>query len=356
MAAVGLTDPFDTDPQLLASLTIVVPTYERPEALARMLAYYAALPVQLLVVDGSAQPANLAAMQSLPAGLRYVHRPVPIEERIRWAVQQCDTEFAMFSCDDEYYLEDGLRAALAQLRAVPMLSAAAGRCAAFVCNDQGLQLGTYYNFLKGFSERSDLASQRVRTAAAHSPLLSGFYYSVCRTSAFRPAALAAFAQRFSCPYVQEVMFTLGLFMQGGMQTVPQLMWLRNLQAPPVSHAQWNRKLDLSAWYGAPDHADEVAQLHSLAHALYQSCLAADEVAEPLDAIFRQLVDFDARQVAGQGESQKAYPFALSAFLIMSRQFGLPVDAQSLHRVDALETAAQLAANQMAQLKARITVW
>ncbi len=344
------------DASLLADLTIVVPTYNRPDALARLLAYCAPLPVQLVVVDGSAEPAVLPSLTGLACRLRYFHQPVSIDQRIRFAVELCDTPFSMFSCDDEYYLAQGLAAALLRLRAEPSLSAVAGRCAAFVCNDQGLQLGTYYNFLKGFGARQVLTSDRVRTAAAHPPLLSGFYYSVCRTAAFQAAARTAFTERFSCPYVQEILFTLGLFMQGGMQTVPDLLWMRNLQAPPVSNAQWNRKLDFSAWYGDAAYADEVARMRSLVEALYARCLAPDETPWPLADFFDQLVRFDHLQASGKGESQKAYPFAVSAFLILSRQHGMPVDAASLHRVEQLETAPLLAASELAQLKARISVW
>lgn len=348
--------PLPADAQGLADLTIIVPTYQRPDALARLLAYCAPLPLQLIVVDGSPAPATLPHLHGQPLRLRYFHQPVSIDERIRFAVDLCSTPFAMFSCDDEYYLAGGLLAALARLRAEPALSAVAGRCAAFVCNEHGLQLGTYYNFLKGFGARQPLASERVQVAAAHPPLLSGFYYAVCRTGALQAAARTAFTQRFACPYVQEVLFTLGLFMQGGMQTVPDLLWMRNLQAPAVSNAQWNRKLDFSAWYTDPAHATEVAQMLPLIDALYRRCLAPGEQAWPLADFFSALVQFDQRQVAGQGDAQKAYPFALSAFLILSRQHGMPVDAASLHRMEQLETAPQLAASELAQLKARISVW
>ena len=51
--------PTAADHALLQALTIIVPTYNRPAALARLLAYWAPLPVQLIVVDGSDQPAAL---------------------------------------------------------------------------------------------------------------------------------------------------------------------------------------------------------------------------------------------------------------------------------------------------------
>ena len=56
------------DLQGLAELTIVVPTYQRPDALARLMAYCAPLPLQLVVVDGSAEPAALPALQASRCG------------------------------------------------------------------------------------------------------------------------------------------------------------------------------------------------------------------------------------------------------------------------------------------------
>ncbi len=348
--------PGGDDLSALSDLTIVVPTYNRPAALARLLAYCAPLPLQLIVMDGSPEPATLPALHGQPCRLRYHHQPVPIEQRIRFAVDLCETPFSMFSCDDEYYLAQGLVAALSRLRSEPALSAVAGRCAAFICNDQGLQLGTHYNFLKAFGARQPLASERMRIAAAYPPLFSGFYYAVCRTEAFRAAVHTAFAERFSCPYVQEVVFSLGLFMQGGMETVSDLVWMRNLLAPPVSNARWNRKLNFSVWYGDPAHADEVARMRLRVRDLYLRCQPDGETAWPLSACFDQVVQFDHQLANGTIASQKAYPFSVPAFLILSQLHGLPVDVESLRRVEQLETAPLLAANEVAQMKSRISIW
>jgi glycosyltransferase domain-containing protein len=339
-------------PPDLSQLTIVVPTYQRHASLAKLLAYYAPLPVRLIVVDGSPEPFDRAASEPGAALVRYFHMPVSIDERIAYAAQLCDTEFAMFSCDDEYYLPQALGAALAQLRADPTQSASQGRCAAFVYNAQGMQFGTFYNFLKGFAEGSPTLAGRLGAMAACPPLMSGFYYSVCRTAAFRRAVSVAFRQRYACPFVQELLFSLCLFIQGPMRTVPDLLWLRNLQAPPVHDAQWNRKLDFSAWYGDPQYAAEAAQMRASVKDFCAAVQPDPGYEEVLDRLFEALLDFDRRLASGQVEGDRTYPFALNTFLLLARRNGLPVDEAGLLAAERQE----LELDDMTQLKARMSVW
>ncbi len=340
----------------LSALTIIVPTYNRHSSLAKMLEYYSLLPVKLIVVDGSAVAFDISILAEHTCDLRYFHMPVSINERIAFACTMCDTEFAMFSCDDEYYLAGGLHTALKQLCENPSLSAVAGRCAAFTYNEKGIQIGTFYNFVKNYNELSADASARVRRISQCYPILSGFYYSVCRASAFKTAVNVAFKQQFACPFVQEVLFSLSLFIQGGMGSVLDLLWLRNLQAPPISDAQWNRKLDFATWYTDPQYAAEVIQMHVCVGALYSRFVEDHAVSTEMDAFFKGLIDWDRRLSAGDIESEKNYAFTLSTFLILCRQHGLVVDEESLLAVERIELTALIATSEMTQLMANATTW
>lgn len=341
---------------ILSDLTLVVPTRNRHASLAKLLEYYAPLPVKLVVVDGSLEAFDTSGLGDYTCDLRYFHMPVPYDQRMTFASTLCDTEFAMISSDDEYYLKEGLIKALEKLRSNPSLSAVAGRCAAFVYNEQGLRLGTYYNFLKDYNENSTLASARVRQLTKCFSLLSGFICSVCRASAFKAAVHVAFKQKFTCPFVQEVLFSLSLFIQGGMQSTPELLWLRNLQAPPINDAQWHRKLDFAVWYGDPQYATEVAQMLTCVTVFYHQFLIEGETEFSMNDFFSALIHFDQQLSAGLIEADKAYDFPLSVFLILSRQHGLPVDEACLREVERIELASIIASNEMIQMKARLTAW
>ncbi len=341
---------------LLSDLTIVVPTRNRHASLAKLLEYYAPLPVKLIVVDGSIEAFDTSGFGDHTCDLRYFHMPVPYDQRMTFASTLCDTEFAMISSDDEYYLTEGLIKALEKLRSNPLLSAVAGRCAAFVYNEQGMRLGTFYNFLKDYNENSTLASARVRQLTNCFKLISGFICSVCRASAFKAAVHVAFKQKFTCPFVQEVLFSLSLFIQGGVRTTPELLWLRNLQATPVNDAQWQRKLDFSVWYSDPKYAAEVAQMLSCVTDFYGLFLTEDEPEFSMSDFFIALIDFDRQLSAGLIEADKAYDFPLSVFLILSRQRGLSVDEACLREVERIELASIIASNETTQIKSRLTTW
>jgi len=351
-----LESTLPADSSILSELTVVIPTYNRHDSLARALEFWSTLPVHLIVVDGGSTALDLATLGKRPASLRYFHMPVSMEERIKFAAGLCHTEFSMLACDDEYFLGGGLAAAAQQLRDDPSLSAAGGRCAAFLYNEHGMQIGTFKNCLKEYSETSPLASNRLKRITDCFPIQSGFYYSVNRTTALKGAVDIAFRQRFSCPYVQEMLYSACLFIQGGMVGVKPLMWLRNVQAPMVTNAQWNRALDFVDWYQDPQYAAEVAQMRGHLAEIYERHLAQGETPYPLDDFFAALIGFDLQQRDGTIEGEKFHLFGLDEFLILSRQHGLPVDEPSIRVADRVELEAQVAASPIMQAKARGTVW
>ena len=342
--------------EVLSDLTLIVPTRNRHASLVKLLQYYAPLPIKLIVVDGSIDAFDTSGYDDCICSFRYFHMPVSYDQRMTFAGDLCDTEFAMISSDDEYYLKDGLINALNKLRNNSSLSSVAGRCAAFVYNEQGLRLGTFYNFLKDYENNNKLSSMRVRQLTDCFPLISGFICSVCRTNAFKAAVQVAFRYKFTCPFVQEVLFSLSLFIQGGMQSTPELLWLRNLQAPPVNDAQWHRKLDFSMWYSDPQYAVEVAQMLSCITDFYDLFLTTDEPEFSMGDFFSALIDFDRQLSAGLIEADKAYDFPLSVFLILSRQHGLPVDEACLREVERIELASIITSNETVQIKSRLTTW
>lgn len=342
--------------EVLSDLTLIVPTFNRHASLMKLLQYYAPLPVNLIIVDGSVEAFDTSGYDDCTCSLRYFHMPVSYEQRMTFAGNLCDTEFVMISGDDEYYLRDGLINALNKLRNNVSLSAVAGRCAAFVYNEQGLRLGTFYNFLKDYNNNHQLSSARVQQVIDCFPIISGFFYSVCRASAFKAATQVAFRYKFTCPFVQEVLFSLSLFIQGGVRTTPELLWLRNLQATPVNDAQWQRKLDFSVWYSDPKYAAEVALMLSCVTDFYGLFLTEGEPEFSMSDFFIALIDFDRQLSAGLIEADKAYDFPLSVFLILSRQRGLSVDEACLREVERIELASIIASNETTQIKSRLTTW
>ncbi len=118
---------------LLASHTLVIPTYNRHELLARLLGYYrqAADPLALLVLDSSRDEvasANAALCAGLGPRVRHLGFPstLPMAAKIAAGLAEVATPTASFCADDDLVFPDGLDHALAVLRDDPGQVAAHG--------------------------------------------------------------------------------------------------------------------------------------------------------------------------------------------------------------------------------------
>ena len=98
----------------LSRLTIVVPSYERPQYLARQIRYWNDRQVALLIVDGSARPLE-SAQTSGNSRLLYHHHVASFQHRMLRACELITTEFVALCGDDDLYLPSGLRACIQRL-------------------------------------------------------------------------------------------------------------------------------------------------------------------------------------------------------------------------------------------------
>jgi len=102
----------------LAGHTLVIPTYNRPELLWRLVTYYAqhARPLKLLVLDSS-KPAiaaeNAAALKAHLPYLRHVVYPTttPMAAKLALGLRDVTTPTVSFCADDDIVFTDGLRQA-----------------------------------------------------------------------------------------------------------------------------------------------------------------------------------------------------------------------------------------------------
>lgn len=119
----------------MPSLTLIVPTYNRPELLERCLHHFnldeCALPI--VIADGSGpegRSANARSVAALGADLDLIHAPYPPElgfaARCAVVLGEVTTPLVAFHADDDFMLSAGLLAAAERLDADPGLVAAQG--------------------------------------------------------------------------------------------------------------------------------------------------------------------------------------------------------------------------------------
>ncbi|RDI48149.1 TIGR00180 family glycosyltransferase [Aquicella lusitana] len=122
----------------LQNVTLIIPTYNRPHYLTRLLNYYASkqTPIRFLILDSSdtqSKTSNEQAVAALGDKARYVNFPstIPVAAKLFEGLKLVETPYCAFCADDDLVFIDGLLQALTTLQSNPD----------YVCVD-----GIYLNF------------------------------------------------------------------------------------------------------------------------------------------------------------------------------------------------------------------
>lgn len=211
---------------ILEKLTVVIPTYEKPQVLRRALNYWSGRGVAVLVLDGSRSGIPWYRRLRLGRRIRYVHMPISLHERLAVAGTMVKTPYTVLSGDDEFHLPSGLAAAIRLLEANGNLVACMGRAVAFSTDEAGCVLGS--EAYAGFAEhRVDAETPRERMIQHMADYWPTQIYSVTRTPVWRAAMDVA--SRVEVPFYAsgELKFELAVAHFGCSRSVPVLQWLRS---------------------------------------------------------------------------------------------------------------------------------
>ena len=63
----------------------------------------------------------------------------------------------------------------------------------------------------------------------------------------------------SSPYTGEVLVEFSSSFHGKNKVLDELMWLRSYENDPIHNENWNRELDIEAWYNNNEHQNEVTK-------------------------------------------------------------------------------------------------
>lgn len=213
-------------------LTVVIPTYNRRRLLARALSYWAALPVQVIVMDGSPDPLPDSDLQGISGRTIYVHDPSTILQRLGRAGDMVSTPFVTMIGDDEFHLLSGLAASVSALQADPRLVACMGRALGFSKTEDNVLSGR--QVYPGFADHAVIEVTPVKRMISHfSNYAPTTIYGVLRTPIWRHGFSAALEREFPVFASAEIQFELAVAAQGMSRVLPVLHWLRSFETEPI---------------------------------------------------------------------------------------------------------------------------
>lgn len=271
-------------------LTVVIPTYQRPEKARRALEYWVGKGFRILMLDGSDTPLDLPeAMRDHP-DLVYLHRPEGLSARLMHAAAMVDTDYSCLCGDDEFLLPSALRESIDFLDRNPGYAACGGQTLGFSRGWTGRPRAfvKYEGFL-GFDLNETTPRDRaLRYLVGYLP---ASIYAVCRTTLWSQGMRLQGGRDFAVYAIGEILFEFLMAYGGGIRRLAVLHWLRSYETDRRQH---QRKSGQDAWLSRNLTIQQVWQ--DDAHAALRAGIVAHVAAtmapwfdRPEDALAR---DFD----------------------------------------------------------------
>lgn len=245
----------------LSRVTIVVPTYGRPQFVLRQFAYWRNSDANVVIFDGSPLPAPIPPTMSHP-NIRYVHSGGSFPSRIVTAGEYVSTPYCAMLSDDEFFTFSGLRASLSKLDSDPTIVGCVGRCQYFFVDQQRFLLKDAYREWKPFSAAAVTQSSRLdedlppnKTHMAH--------YAVMRSSVWKDIMLNAYSRPFSCAYSYERLVNLRRSILGRTEILEDLLWFRSMENRNITTSTSSGP-NFLAWVRSPEYSDDIVEYRRIA--------------------------------------------------------------------------------------------
>lgn len=239
-------------------ISVLIPTYERHHSLLRVLKYWSSQQVDIVVVDGSADPFPSINDCNFNSNIRYFCLPVPIEKRLDFALKHINTDFVSLISDDEILLCSALNKAADFLCNDLSYSAVLGTTVAFRHSRKGLSFRGEYLSASNLRINSDDPAYRLIQRARVKG--NSIYYSLTRAEVMKTAIEFIGSHTYSCPYIGEYQMEAILLGAGKVKVIEDLMWLRNRDGGCVNLPSFDRSVLFSDWMIDPKNADQLSIL------------------------------------------------------------------------------------------------
>jgi len=226
-------------------ITIIIPTYERPEKILRALDYWKQYPVEVIIMDGSPKRSILNTTLIKYPNVVYHHVVSSFEERLMQGASNVKTPYGMFLSDDEFLIYPALVEACEALKSEHELSAVLGSSVQFSVF-RGQMVGAIC-YSSSQLLKIDGESPLSRLEQRHKCPGNIIFYSLTRANILKLAAEFISEKKYSCQYISEYQMEAVLCSAGKVRVLNRLMWLRSLETPPVSFKGWRRSVHFDQW-------------------------------------------------------------------------------------------------------------
>jgi glycosyltransferase domain-containing protein len=286
---------FNSD--MLAKLTVVIPSYERHEYLLRAIVFWSNSPARVIILDGSSKPFSddIQSMIKSLSNIQYIHKTESYALRMSETVKHLATDYVVTMGDDEFHLKTGLEAALSVLLRNPDVVGCIGQSVSYRSDENGLNYGKGYPH-ENYRVVHESAVDRLCYAMAE------YNAATCYAVLNRSCWIRSYGtlRDWSSPYASEIQQALITYICGKLVSVKSLYWLRSFDVPPVHGVQFNRKLYFYDWWSDAKFDDERKKFVGLivSELLSKDCNSSHEAKAIVDSAIESYLDFCKKQSYG----------------------------------------------------------
>jgi len=231
---------------MLEQLSVVIPTFNRPNFIMRQLKYWENTGVQIIIADGSKNSIDFDLSKfSKGNELIYLHLPLKFNERLRIASNLINRKYAVHSSDDDFLLHSGLVKCIEVLSLDSKIVACSGQTLKFnpYKSNNKVDYGNGYDTLGYKVESNSIAERLNRALSNYKPVT---FYAVMKRNTFIDTWGSI--ENSNIAMVQEFEQIISTFAHGNVTTISELSRLWSVEVPSVEDPTQNRKIKFENWW------------------------------------------------------------------------------------------------------------
>jgi len=246
----------------LERLTIVVPTYGRPDYVRRQVEFWDGSPVKLVIADGSPSGLLVDGTDFAPH-VTYFHTDGDFHSRMLQLAELVSTEFVAVLGDDDFFSPEGLRSCVERLDRDPVLVGCVGRSIRFFFQDGRVLAEQRDPESSEFPEAVKTGLDRLNSTY-HPGKIGALFYGVYRTQPWKEVVRTSYSIRFKTGYIYDTIIRALITYRGPVGVEEVVTWFCSAENPPVRNAPgMDRTVGFVEWLSSESTAQEVQKCQEL---------------------------------------------------------------------------------------------
>lgn len=315
----------------LADLTIVIPTYGRPDYVRRQVEYWNGSHARIVIADGSPSPIRFAS-GPVPSNITYIHSDGDFHSRMLRLADEVSTKFVAVLGDDDFFSPDGLQACINRLGADATLVGCVGRSVRFFFQD-GRVLAEQRDPDSTEFPPSVMSGLDRLYATYHPGKIGALFYGVYRTAQWVDVVKSAYSVRFGTGYIYDTVLRALLTYRGPIGMVENLTWYCSSENPPIKTAPgMDRSIGFVDWLTSVESAEEVGRCKSLIvdNLAALGSHSRQEVQDAVNFVFDQLLQrYEAKNIIRMSKSTYVKRFLIRFSPRLVKRIGKRIMPRSL---------------------------